>query len=102
MTNWTPVATGVGTIVGALIAGWFGGRNARKTPHDRLKALVEISRDLPPGVDVDGAVEGAMRRELRHLDRLNKAREESLLKYWWQVGWPHISTVGRAMIRTCG
>jgi hypothetical protein len=76
--DWLPL---VAAIVAALIAGWFGGRNARKTPHERLKSLVDIAKDMPRGVDRERTIERAIERELRQLERLNSAREESFPRY---------------------
>lgn len=66
-----------------LFAGWVATRNARKTPHDNLKALVDINSSLAEGMDPDGIVETAMRRELRRLDRINRSREGSFAHFVW-------------------
>jgi hypothetical protein len=66
-----------------LFAGWVATRNARKTPHDNLKALVDINSSLADGMDPDRIVETAMRRELRRLDRINRSREGSFPHFVW-------------------
>lgn len=81
LKDYVPLAAGVGAVIAAVIAGWFGGRNARKSPHERLKALVEIAKDMPDGLDTDETVKRAIERELRHIARLNAAREQSYGRY---------------------
>ncbi|BAD55543.1 hypothetical protein IU468_08865 [Nocardia farcinica] len=58
---------GVAALLGAFTAGWFSSRQWHKTPHERLKLLVEAHKDMPEGVDTDKVIQRAMRRELREL-----------------------------------
>ena len=52
-------------ILGAIVAT----RNAKKTPHERLKNLVEIRANLPENLDSKRVVEAAIARELVDFDR---------------------------------
>ena len=86
--NWTPVGTVVAAIVGALIAGYFGGRNGRKTPHDNLKALVDIQKglldiraSLPADLDDHVVIGKAIRRELAQIEALSNAHDISAARY---------------------
>lgn len=60
-------------IVAAFIVGGFAIRNARKTPHERLKNLVDIAKDMPEGLDVDQSVQRAITAELVDFERLMAA-----------------------------
>lgn len=60
-------------IVAAFIVGGFAIRNARKTPHERLKNLVDIAKDMPEGLDIDQSVQRAITAELVDFERLMAA-----------------------------
>ncbi|MGJ0121668.1 hypothetical protein ACQ7HM_20900 [Williamsia sp. MIQD14] len=62
-------------VLGATIAT----RNARKTPHERLKNLVDIHDKMPAGLDHDNVVETAIARELVDFDRRMAAAQRGLL-----------------------
>lgn len=52
-----------------LIAAIVATRNAKKTPHERLKNLVDIHEKIPDGLDSRNVVEAAIVRELVDFDR---------------------------------
>ena len=56
-------------LIIALIAALVATRNARKTPHERLKNLVDIQDKMPSGLDSRSVVEAAIARELVDFDR---------------------------------
>ncbi|MCZ4553672.1 hypothetical protein [Gordonia rubripertincta] len=56
-------------LVLGLIAAIVATRNARKTPHERLKNLVDIHDKMPKGLDSRNVVEAAIARELVDFDR---------------------------------
>lgn len=63
-------------MLAAIIAGSIAVRNARKTPHETLKTLVEIAEkagDLINANDQD-VLKAAMHREIQRIDKLNQAR----------------------------
>ncbi|EFG73702.1 hypothetical protein HMPREF0591_6389 [Mycobacterium parascrofulaceum ATCC BAA-614] len=83
---WQPVLGTVGVVLAAIIAGSFAVRNARKTPHETLKTLVEIAEkagNLIEAEDLD-VLKAAVHREIQRIDRLNQARVEGFWKYWWE------------------
>ena len=56
-------------LVLGLIAAIVATRNAKKTPHERLKNLVDIHEKMPKGVDSRKVVGAAIARELVDFDR---------------------------------
>lgn len=56
-------------LVLGLIAAIVATRNAKKTPHERLKNLVDIHDKMPDGLDSSNVVEAAIARELVDFDR---------------------------------
>lgn len=56
-------------LIIASITSLIAIRNARKTPHERLKNLVEIHKNMPPNLDSAKVVESAIARELVDFDR---------------------------------
>lgn len=70
-----PVALG-------LLAAAIATRNARKTPHERLKNLVDIQKNMPEGIDTKGVVVGAIARELVAFDRRLKADQLGFWAHW--------------------
>ena len=56
-------------LVVGLIAAIVATRNAKKTPHERLKNLVDIHDKMPDGLDSSNVVEAAIARELVDFDR---------------------------------
>ncbi|MEW1881021.1 hypothetical protein AB0O58_15125 [Rhodococcus sp. NPDC080181] len=82
LERFGPVFVPVGVILAAIIAGSFAVRNARKTPHEQLKTLVEIREKLHI-VDTH-VIDAAIDREIAKIDRLNAARIEGFWQYAWQ------------------
>ncbi|WP_206499030.1 hypothetical protein [Rhodococcus sp. KRD175] len=72
LERFGPVFVPAGVILAAIIAGSFTIRNARKTPHEQLKTLVEIREKLHV-VDTH-VIDAAIDRELEKIDRLYSAR----------------------------
>ncbi|MCR5977485.1 hypothetical protein GDN83_06995 [Gordonia jinghuaiqii] len=62
----------------ALIAAYVSTRNARKTPHERLKNLVDIHDKMSPEMDQRRVVEAAIARELVDFDRRVAADQRGL------------------------
>ncbi|WP_084835676.1 hypothetical protein [Williamsia sp. 1138] len=56
-------------LILASIAAIVATRNAKKTPHERLKNLVDIHEKIPDGLDSRKVVEAAIARELVDFDR---------------------------------
>lgn len=56
-------------LILASIAAIVATRNAKKTPHERLKNLVDIHDKMPKGLDSQNVVEAAIARELVDFDR---------------------------------
>lgn len=56
-------------LVIAAFTAIVGTRNSKKTPHERLKNLVDIHKNTPEGLDLEKVVEGAIARELVDFDR---------------------------------
>ncbi|WP_328811847.1 hypothetical protein [Rhodococcus sp. NBC_00294] len=65
-----------------LVTAWIATRNARKTPHERLKNLVDIAKNMPDGADPNGIVVGAIARELVDFDRRLRADQSTLRARW--------------------
>lgn len=65
-------------LVIAAITAIVATRNAKKTPHERLKNLVEIHKNMPAGLDLENVVEGAIARELVDFDRRLAADQRGL------------------------
>lgn len=81
---WQSALTPLGYVIAALIAGGFAFRIARKTPHENLKALVEIRQTLSEGdvnLDENGVLAAAIGHELDKIDRLTTAREKGFWEY---------------------
>ncbi|MBJ8342968.1 hypothetical protein JGU71_29185 [Antrihabitans sp. YC3-6] len=80
---WQPALMSAGTILAAIVAGSFAVRNARKTPHERLKTLVEIVEKLPDEVGRDdrAILANAIDREIQRIKLLNDARLEGNWAY---------------------
>jgi hypothetical protein len=76
-------------LVVGLFGGWIATRNARKTPHDTLKALVDIDDKLKDAGH-RAVVEVSIGREIRKLERLNSSREEP----FWKWAWIQVTTRG--------
>lgn len=56
-------------LIIAAIAAYVATKNARKTPHERLKNLVEIYAKMPNEMDTRRVVRAAISRELVDFDR---------------------------------
>ncbi|WP_445160790.1 hypothetical protein ACTXG5_21920 [Mycobacterium sp. Dal123C01] len=82
---WQSVLGGVGVVLAAVIAGSFAVRNARKTPHETLKTLVDIAEKAENLLEPDDqdVLKAAMQREIQRIDRLNQARLEG---FWTYLG----------------
>lgn len=79
---WQPILGWRGVIIAAVIAGSIALRNARKTPHETLKTLVEIlDKSHLVWREDRHILELAIHRELQRLDRLNQARLEGFWAY---------------------
>lgn len=72
----------VAPAVFVLVTAWIATRNARKTPHERLKNLVDIAKNMPAGVDRNDVVIGAIARELVDFDRRLKADQSTFRARW--------------------
>src|ERR1700722_662225 len=83
---WQSVLGGAGVVLAAIIAGSFAVRNARKTPHETLKTLVEIAEKAEGNIRREdrAVLETAIHREIQLIDRLNQARLEGFGKYWME------------------
>jgi hypothetical protein len=81
---WQSVLGGVGVVLAAIIAGSFAVRNARKTPHETLKTLVEIAEKADDHIECEDqdVLKAAMHREIQRIDRLNQARLEG---FWREL-----------------
>lgn len=83
---WQSALTPLGYVLAAIIAGSVAIRLARKTPHENLKALVEIRKAMPhdrPNLDEDGVLDAAIRHELDNIATLTAARGRGLSAYAW-------------------
>ncbi|MEV4155831.1 hypothetical protein AB0J48_22660 [Nocardia salmonicida] len=80
---WQPILGWGGVVIAATIAGGIAVRNARKTPHENLKTLVEIL-DMSQHIwrDDRRVLEESVHREVQRLDRLNQARVEGFRPYF--------------------
>ena len=83
---WQTVLGGIGVVFAAIIAGSFAVRNARKTPHETLKTLVEIAEKAEGIIRPEdrAVLEAAVHREIQRIDRLNRARLEGFWRYWME------------------
>lgn len=66
-----------------LFSGWIAARIARKTPHENLKALVEIKAALDPTIDTDGAIDESIRLELKRLNQIAESAKSDWRPYLW-------------------
>lgn len=73
--NWTI------PLIVAFIAAIVATRNAGRSPHDRLKAVVDIHKDIPDGVDTKGVLEAVMARELEVMAKRYATREKGIIPY---------------------
>lgn len=77
---WQPILGWGGVVIAAIITGGIAIRNARKTPHEKLKTLVEILDQSHLVWREDRHVlETAIHREIQRIARLNEAQLEG----WW-------------------
>jgi hypothetical protein len=87
MVSWWQAALGAfGAILAAIIAGSFAVRNARKTPYETLKTLVDIAEKAEGHIWREDRVvlEAAVHREIQRIDRLNQARLGGFWSYWFE------------------
>ncbi|EHK84904.1 hypothetical protein AK37_05577 [Rhodococcus pyridinivorans AK37] len=82
---WPGALVPIGVVVAALLAGYFGGRNARKTPHEKLAALVDIYDKLGkrPGTFPEqfGILEAAIGHEVENIEKLRAAAAKGRFAY---------------------
>ena len=73
---------GVGVFIVAIIA--FAVRNVRRSPHQRLKTLVEIAKTAEGLISQEdrAVLDAAVHREIQRIDRLNRARAAGYWNYW--------------------
>ncbi|MCG7635321.1 hypothetical protein MHN80_23690 [Gordonia McavH-238-E] len=88
-------------LVVAGITAIVAARNAKKTPHERLKNLVDIRKNMPVYLDSRNVVESAIARELVDFDRRLAADQRG---FWAgarervaQFEWPLVSLVAAAV-----
>lgn len=72
---------GTGVITAAVIAGSVAVRNARKTPHETLKSLLEIMKDENIWREDRPIVAAAVHREIQRIGILNEARLQGFWAY---------------------
>ncbi|MDV6291658.1 hypothetical protein [Rhodococcus aetherivorans] len=83
---WPGALVPIGVVVAALIAGYFGGRNSRKTPHEKLAALADIydtlgrHSTLSNRFDLD-TLETAINHEVDNIENLRRAAEAGRFAY---------------------
>jgi formate hydrogenlyase subunit 4 len=85
---WGILAAPIAGLIGALLAAWVALRNARKSPHENLKALADIRSALASDlehVDPQQALSRAIRFEVRKLDKLTEARERGIVPFVGEV-----------------
>jgi hypothetical protein len=66
-----------------LFSGWVTSRIARKTPHENLKALVELKAAVDSGVDPEGIIDKAIELELQRLKQSTVSEDAK----WYQIVW---------------
>jgi hypothetical protein len=71
------------TLFVGLFAGWVTTRNARKTPHENLKALTEIRTALANDPAAAFALDEAIAFEIERLEEITLARGQGRIRYWW-------------------
>jgi hypothetical protein len=93
---WQTVLGGAGGVLAAIIAGSFAVRNARKTPHETLKTLIEITEKAEGQIQPEdrAVLIAACHREILRIDRLNRARREGFWKYWRERANQSVSSFG--------
>ena len=72
---------GTGVIAAAVIAGSVAVRNARKTPHETLKSLLEILSDEHVWREDRPILAAAVHREIQRIELLNEARLQGFWAY---------------------
>jgi len=65
-------------LLAVLITAIVSTRNSKKTPHERLKNLVEIQEKIPEELDTKGVVRAAISRELVDFDRRMAADQRGI------------------------
>jgi hypothetical protein len=81
--GWLGIFDVLSPVFLGLFSGLVAWRLARKTPHENLKALVEIEAALDENLENSGAVQRAIELELRRLDESTVAAG----KKWREVMW---------------
>ena len=89
---WQSVLGGIGVVLAAIIAGSFAVRNARKTPHETLKTLVEIAEKADGHIQPEDrtVLDVAIHREIERIDRLNQARLRGFWRFFLETVRQHI------------
>lgn len=79
----TPWVTPVVTLFVGLFAGWVASRNARKTPHENLKALTEIRASLGETAPSEqlAVLDASIAWEIQRIDELTSARGRGPVYY---------------------
>jgi len=85
-TQWWPgTLVPIGVVMAAVIAGYFGGRNARKTPHEKLAALADIydklanhPSDFPERFEM---LRVAIAHEVDNIEKLRRAAQQGRVAY---------------------
>jgi hypothetical protein len=88
MTPWWQTLLGaVGVVLAAIIAGSFAVRNARKTPHETLKTLLEIAETAGAHIEPEdkAVLKAAVHREIERIGLVNQARLQGFWKYWLEA-----------------
>lgn len=75
------VIAGVSTVTVAVIAGSIAVRNARKTPHENLKSLLELLKDPDIRTEDRAVLDRAVHREISRIGLLNDARIQGFWAY---------------------
>lgn len=81
--GWLGIFSTLTPVFLGLFSGWVAWRLARKTPHENLKALVEIEAALDENLENSGAIKRAIELELRRLDKSTVAAG----KKWREIIW---------------
>ncbi|MVU83310.1 hypothetical protein GPX89_39490 [Nocardia sp. ET3-3] len=78
---WQAILGGSGAVLAAIIAGSVAVRNARRTPHDVLKSLLDILKDEHIWREDRAILEVAVHREIQRIRALNEARLQGFWAY---------------------
>ncbi|MDV6305475.1 hypothetical protein R3P93_23160 [Rhodococcus cerastii] len=96
--GWEQIFESSIPLVVGLFSGWVASRAARKTPHEKLKALIEIQAALGPSADPSGTIEKSIELELKRLERSTVSVDST----WLQIVWARFLNNPAAVIVGCG